>query len=141
MEEMLLPILLLHKLVLGLGGGGRGTDCVYCMLGERSKHIKSFSLEIPGRKSSVGRKYLLKWTSEIKVVMILYRMACVMALYVLAEKNFRVADCSVLLKYTLRSRVAIHVITIRDWRTALFCHNTVAKHFYFDLPGKCRRMM
>jgi hypothetical protein len=23
----------------------------------------------------------------------------------------------------------------------LFCHNTVAKHFYFDLPGKCRRMM
>jgi len=57
------------------------------MLGERSKHMKSFSLEVLGRKSSVGRQYLLKWTSEIKVVMTLYGVA----LCVLAEKNFKVA--------------------------------------------------
>jgi len=53
---------------------------VYCMLGERGKHVKSFSLEILGRKSSVGSQYLLKWTSEIKVVMMLYGVACVVAL-------------------------------------------------------------
>ena len=70
---------------------------MYCKLGEWSKHIKSFSLEILGRKSSVGRQYLLKWTSEIKVVMMLYGMACVGALCVLAEKNFRVAENSRLL--------------------------------------------
>ena len=86
-EELLLPILILHKLVLGLGSRGWGTVCVYCMLGERSKHMKSFSLEVLGRKSSVGRQYLLKWTSEIKVVMTLYGVA----LCVLAEKNFKVA--------------------------------------------------
>jgi hypothetical protein len=38
MEEMLLPILILHKLVLGLGSRGWGAVCVYCMLGEWSKH-------------------------------------------------------------------------------------------------------
>ena len=118
---------------------------MYCMLGEQSKHIKPFSLEILGRKSSVGRQYLLKWTSEIKVVMMLYGMACVVALCVLAEKNFRVAENSRLLStlevYTIRSCVAIYVTAIRDRRNALFCNNTVAKHFHFDLLGKYMPMI
>jgi len=59
---------------------------VYCMLGERSKHMKSFSLEILGRKSSIGRRYLLKWTSEIKVVMMLYGVGCVVALVFLLRR-------------------------------------------------------
>jgi hypothetical protein len=97
--------------------------------------MKSFSAEVLGKKSSVGRQYLLKWTSEIKVVMMLYAMACVVTLCVLAAKNSRVpenSNCTGLLKYTLRSRVAIYVTAIWDWRTALFRHNTVAKYLLLD---------
>jgi hypothetical protein len=106
--------------------------------------MKSFSVEILGERSSVGRQYLLKWTSEIKVVMMLYGMACVVALCVLAAKVFRVpanSNCTLLLKYTSQSRMATYVTAIRDWRSALFCHSTAAKHLHFDLLGKCWPMM
>ena len=58
--------------------------------------MKSFSVEILGRKSSVGRQYILKWPLEIKAVMKLYGMACVVALCFLVTKNFRVPENSAL---------------------------------------------
>jgi len=125
-EEMSLPILILHKLVLGLGSGRRRTVCVYCMLGERSKHIKSFSLEILGRKSSVGRQYLLKWTSEIKVVMMLYGMA----LCVLSEKNFRVAE---------NSRLLSSLEIYRTIACGYSCHHDSELAYCFVLSQYCSK--
>jgi len=103
---------------------------VYCMLGEQSKHIKSFSLEILGRKSSVGRQYLLKWTSEIKVVMMLYGMACMVALCVLSEKNFRVAENSRLL-----SSVEIYPTIACSYS----CHHDSELAYCFVLSQYCSK--
>jgi hypothetical protein len=103
---------------------------VYCMLGERSKHIQSFRLEILGRKSSVGRQYLLKWTSEIKVVMMLYGMARVVALCVLAEKNFRVAENSRLLS-TLEICLTI--------ACGYLCHRDSGLAYCIVLSQYCRK--